>query len=106
MNQFPNSENKLFRSLLKRLQELEQENQVLKSKLTETQNPTEPYFQIKELVICNKREEQICSLCDCELSASQAVNSLKLYFCAKGCSLFMEKLIDDIIYKFRKERKK
>ena len=105
MNQPLEKENKFLESLLKRLQELDQENRVLKSKLTnkKTQTTREPYLQIKELIIVNKKDEQTCSLCDCELNAGKVVKSLKLYFCAGDCSTFMEKIIDDVIYHLRKK---
>ena len=108
MNQTSNSENKLLTSLLKRLRELDQENQLLKAKLTNksTQNRSHPYFQIKELIIANQEEQQICSLCNCQLDTGSVINSLHLYFCAGDCSLIMEKLIEEIVSTFRQLEKK
>lgn len=102
MNQ---ADNKLLASLFKRLQELDQENQILKSKLNKQQSSTnsEPYLRIKELIIANPRQEQLCSLCDCEINAGQVINSLQLYFCANNCSLLLEKAVEEIIYQLRKK---
>lgn len=108
MNRVPS--NKFIETLFKRLQELDKENKSLKSKLANKQVQTEThnyhYFKIKELVIENQDNEQICSFCNCELNSNQVVNTLRLYFCAGNCSLLMEKLIDDIIISFRKKGQK
>src|SRR4051812_38353871 len=110
MNQVP-AENKLLENLLKRLQELDKENKILKTLLknkqnhsqTQTKTHTHPYFKVKELVIENQEEEQVCSLCNYGLNSEQAINLIKLYFCDNNCSLLMEKLIDTIITTFRKK---
>jgi hypothetical protein len=108
MNHVPND--KFVETLFKRLQELDKENKVLKSKLANKQVQTEthgyPYFKVKELIIENQDNEQICSFCNCELNSSQVINMLRLYFCAGNCSFLMEKVVDDIINSFRKKKQK
>ena len=108
MNRVPND--KFIEIIFKRLQELDKENKVLKSKLANKQVQAEihnsHYFKVKELVIENQDNEQICSFCTCELNSNQFINTLRLYFCAGNCSFLMEKLIDDIIVSFRKKKQK
>src|SRR4051812_38209039 len=109
MNQ-PITNDKFIETLFKRLQELDKENKLLKTLLnhkqkqsqTQTETHTHPYFKTKELVIENQENEQICSLCNCELNANNSINSLRIYFCGTGnCSLVMEKIIDEVIHHFR-----
>lgn len=110
MNQ---TDNKLLASLLQRLQELDKENKALKEKLNNNKSEenmstnnsfsSEPYLKIKELMLANQDEEQICTLCNCELNESKVVNLIKLYFCNNNCSLLMEKVIENAIDILRKK---
>ncbi|WNE40654.1 MAG: hypothetical protein mread185_000111 [Mycoplasmataceae bacterium] len=110
MNQ---TDNKLLSSLLKRLQELDQENKNLKEKLTKqaesitNKNPphSKTYLKIKELILANLEEQQICSLCNCVLDESSVINLIKLYFCNNNnCSLLMEKSIETVLEVLRKQK--
>lgn len=122
-----NQDNKLLSSLLKRIQELDEENKEivsnlhnmqvenkkLKEKLSNQSNNkansvssfnSEPYLKVKELSIVNQNEEQVCTLCNCELNQSNSINVLKIYFCNNNnCSLLMEKIIENAIDIFRKK---
>jgi hypothetical protein len=112
MNQ---TDNKLLPSLLKRLQELDQENKELKEKLTSQSSlksnidnslSSQSYLKIKELLLANQNEEQICTLCDCELDKGKVVNLIKLYCCNNSnCSLLMERAIESVIDVLREQRK-
>lgn len=107
-----NQDNKILTSLLKRLQELDQENKELKEKINSKQNSNnssfsqkKSYLKIKELIVANSEEQQICTLCNCELNEQSAINLLKIYFCNNDCSLLAEKTIDSVINVLRKRTK-